>query len=198
MSSRSQRRAAARSGASAPAALPLVLREGSELCFRCGLCCDGGLFSHVPIGDDEVPLVESLGLSVYRSDDAGDRLAFLLPCPKFADGCCSVYAERPRTCREYRCALLDRYQAGQMSLDSCLDAIEQMRSMQRIAEQELGLPWGSFTELRLDEELVRLEADPIDADQSELAAMVNRNIEFGAANFSRQRPPLRGAGVDRA
>ena len=43
--------------------------------------------------------------------------SFLLPCPAFRGGCCSIYETRPSICSEYRCFLLRRYEAGEVSFE---------------------------------------------------------------------------------
>ena len=52
-----------------------------QLCLECGLCCDGTLFTHVALTDEEG---KRLGLNgVIRQ-----------PCPQLGEGCrCRVYAE---------------------------------------------------------------------------------------------------------
>ena len=63
-------------------------------------------------GDDRLELLETAGLVLSTRDD---RTAFRQPCGAF-DGCgCSVYASRPAVCREYRCLLLRRFEAGEVS-----------------------------------------------------------------------------------
>ena len=65
-------------------------------------------------GDDRLELLETAGLVLSTR---GDRTVFRQPCGAF-DGCaCSVYAGRPAVCREYRCLLLRRFEAGDVSYD---------------------------------------------------------------------------------
>ncbi|MFY0580866.1 hypothetical protein ACN28S_47425 [Cystobacter fuscus] len=48
--------------------------SSSDLCRRCGLCCDGNLFSHVPLEHAEVDAARRQGLEVVRL--AGARPPF--------------------------------------------------------------------------------------------------------------------------
>jgi hypothetical protein len=44
------------------------------------------------------------------------RTYFRQPCPFHSEGRCTHYAERWEVCRHFRCALLRRYQAGEIEL----------------------------------------------------------------------------------
>ena len=78
-----------------------------DLCLDCGLCCDGTLFSSVDVAPGEAE-----GLPVVAE---GRKLKVLQPCPAH-DGRCSVYADRPRSCREFSCVPLDAVESGAMTL----------------------------------------------------------------------------------
>ena len=81
-------------------------RAARELCGSCGLCCDGTLFSSVDVSEDEAP-------GIARASEGG-RLKVLQPCPAHEGGC-RVYADRPRSCREFRCAPLEAMESGAMT-----------------------------------------------------------------------------------
>ena len=123
-----------------------VTRDGSDLCLRCGMCCDGTLFASALLKiDDEgdFDIAERQGLEPIRSE-AGPR--FKQPCPRFVDGCCSVYREtRPAVCGDYHCALLVDYISGRRDLDTCLDILSSLRVIVRRLEEEMGLLAGEFT-----------------------------------------------------
>lgn len=75
-----------------------------SICVGCGLCCDGTLFKGVLLeADADVADAASLGFAVERTEA---RTFFPQPCRAFDGGCCSVYAQRPSPCQDYRCALL--------------------------------------------------------------------------------------------
>ena len=65
-------------------------------------------------GDDSLELLETAGLLFSTRDD---RTKFHQPCGVFGGGKCSVYSSRPGVCREYRCSLLRRFEAGEITHD---------------------------------------------------------------------------------
>ena len=67
-------------------------------------------------------------------------VTFALPCPKVEGTICTIYEQRPAACAGYKCALLKRYVAGNISLDSALAVVEETR--QRLAALEKELPAG--------------------------------------------------------
>ena len=96
----------------------------SNLCLSCGLCCQGTLHDLVPLDDDELERAARLRLPLFESPL---RLAFRLPCPRLEDRRCTVYAERPRTCATYTCAVLRAYGAGEIDEPTALSRIERLR-----------------------------------------------------------------------
>lgn len=76
----------------------------STLCISCGMCCDGSLFRHGHLfdQDDEVRATK-LGLKWVENE------GFLLPC-KFLNGSCTIWdSERPKVCEKYFCKPLTRF-----------------------------------------------------------------------------------------
>jgi len=72
----------------------------SDVCQTCGLCCDGSLFTIVPLATDEdVPSILPI---ITRAD--GSR-AFRQKCPALAGTCCTVYEARPQACQRHECLL---------------------------------------------------------------------------------------------
>ena len=78
----------------------------SALCLSCGLCCDGGLFVWVSLNDSDRERLRSNGLY------APERLPH--PCPNYSTPACTIYAIRPRQCREYRCGVLKALGDGEL------------------------------------------------------------------------------------
>jgi hypothetical protein len=73
------------------------------------------MYRTVTVGeDDRRPALAAAGLVITTKDGAS---SFRLPCSSFSAGCCSVYADRPGVCRAYRCLLLRRHDAGDISRD---------------------------------------------------------------------------------
>jgi len=79
------------------------------------MCCDGTMYRNVDVGqgDRREPLAAA-GLVFAIKDDAA---CFTQPCPAFGGGRCSIYEDRPAVCRNYRCLLLRRHEAGEVSHD---------------------------------------------------------------------------------
>jgi len=65
-------------------------------------------------GDDRLGFLETAGLVLSTR---GERTAFRQPCGVFDGRACTVYASRPAVCRDYRCLLLRRFEAGEVSHD---------------------------------------------------------------------------------
>lgn len=99
-----------------------------QLCLKCGLCCNGVIFRDVVLqpGDDPARL-KSLGLPLRAGRSPGGRTKFPQPCAAF-DGCrCGVYADRPRYCREFECALLQAVQVKKLGIPAALRQIGRAR-----------------------------------------------------------------------
>ncbi len=112
-----------------------------KLCLTCGLCCNGVIFADVQLqkGDDPVKL-EALGLPLSKaskrrtaetapskSESAVPNLKFPQPCVAF-DGCsCRIYADRPKYCRAFDCALLKSVNIGEVKTGEALRTIEKAR-----------------------------------------------------------------------
>ena len=101
-------------------------RNGSSLCVACGLCCQGMFHEQARAFPEEVAWLEGKGFTVGTGPQG---LAFSLPCSHLGAGGCSLYAERPRTCRTYQCRLLARYLAGEVSLEQALGTVEQVHAL---------------------------------------------------------------------
>ena len=110
---------------------------GSDVCLSCGLCCDGAIHEYVTIGMGEVPHVRSLGLDVTIVET---EARFLQPCTLFRESRCSVYGNRPVTCRKYVCKLLKKVVAGNLSKDAAIRIVEQARILS--AAVQAALPAG--------------------------------------------------------
>jgi hypothetical protein len=124
--------------------------DGSQFCLRCGLCCNGVLHAYTSIHPDEVELVQTLGLTVVPRKGA---LGFRQPCLLYQSQRCANYLCRPSSCKEYQCALLQKYLAGEVKPDDAVKVIQ--RSQELFAELLRQLPAGySFNQLQsaLDQE----------------------------------------------
>ena len=108
----------------------------STLCLRCGLCCDGTLFTHVPLQRTEVAPLQALGLPVKTREDGSS----VLPqrCAALEGSRCTAYAERPEGCRRYHCQLFSALAEGEVSLDEALAVVERAHALLASAGGERG------------------------------------------------------------
>lgn len=99
----------------------LVERSAQSLCLACGLCCDGTIFSQVPLGpEEEVILLEESGIRIIS--DKASRI-FKQPCPAHKSCVCKIYADRPLNCRAYQCSVLKRFKKNEINRDEALRII---------------------------------------------------------------------------
>jgi len=102
------------------------LKEGSELCTSCGLCCQGIMEKAAVLEPEEVELASDLGLKHFVSSDGNDK--FHLPCPLIRGNVCSVYSSpHPSVCKEFQCILLDQLLSGEISLEASLKIITKIK-----------------------------------------------------------------------
>ncbi len=80
------------------------MTPAGALCTACGACCNGTLFDEVPLEREEIALGPRLRLPIVP---AGDDACMALPCARLDEATCTIYLERPSTCRTYRCGLLE-------------------------------------------------------------------------------------------
>ena len=94
------------------------------LCQACGLCCDGTLFSVVPLATNERP---PLGVTV-ETKPTGAR-ALRQPCSALAGTCCTVYEQRPLACRRYQCLLYEALQSEEENLAGALSIVARAKAL---------------------------------------------------------------------
>ena len=111
--------------------------EGSQaICRACGLCCRGVWFSHVTLEPGELDQARLAGLAVETVDGAS---SFQQPCVLHRDDGCSAYGTwRPKTCVNYTCALLNRFQANEVSFDEAMKHVGAARKMADRLQDEAG------------------------------------------------------------
>lgn len=112
---------------------------GSALCQACGLCCDGTLFDTLRLTADEA-LHPPPRLPIF--DDAG-RATVRFPCPAHRGGC-TIYDDRPGTCRAYRCNLLDRVDSDELDLAAAEARVRWVRARVEELRPQLPDPAGDF------------------------------------------------------
>lgn len=105
-----------------------VPRDGSlstALCTQCGLCCTGALHDYAVLDPDEIDHARNLGLTLRSKGRPG----FALPCPRLSGTCCSIYGDRPSVCGRFECALLERVEAGSITLDAATTVVTEAREL---------------------------------------------------------------------
>ncbi|MGV3620738.1 MAG: YkgJ family cysteine cluster protein [Archangium sp.] len=95
------------------------------LCQACGLCCDGTLFTRVPLTPTEVvPVVK---LNVLTNATGGRYVP--QRCAALEGTVCGAYSERPLACRRYECLLFGALREGEVSLDEAVDIVAQAQAL---------------------------------------------------------------------
>lgn len=94
------------------------------LCQACGLCCDGTLFSVVPLTEGDAP-PRQLEVETKATGARGLRQ----PCSGLAGTCCTVYEARPLACRRYQCLLYEAMASEEETLAGALRVVEQARAL---------------------------------------------------------------------
>lgn len=97
----------------------------SELCTACGFCCDGRLFSLAPLTDEEAEWAKRRRLPLVAHSG---KIALEQPCGALEGTRCTVYDERPESCRRFVCDLLDRVMHDELELDAALTHVATART----------------------------------------------------------------------
>lgn len=118
--------------------MPALTRDLSALCSDCGLCCDGSLFTFVPVSPSEAErLAGKLALFTRK---AGDQ-ALAQPCEALEGTLCRVYESRPLACRDFVCTLWKALDEGEAPLAEARAIVAQAHALIRaVAEAAPGLP----------------------------------------------------------
>jgi Fe-S-cluster containining protein len=112
-----------------PSVNAAVEAELARLCGSCGLCCDGSLFGRVDLEPDEVEPAKRGRLRVLRSEKGFEQpCAALSPSEHgLAERHCSVYEDRPRSCRRFTCRLYERHRRDGGSVEERLAVVRRVR-----------------------------------------------------------------------
>jgi hypothetical protein len=100
-----------------------VSDAGGALCLRCGLCCDGSLFEQVPLEAGEAVRLTAPGA---KTRAVGTRAVLPQPCACLVGRRCTIYPDRPQACARFVCDMHRAYEAGELTLDACLERIEKV------------------------------------------------------------------------
>jgi uncharacterized protein len=107
---------------------------GSDLCQACGFCCDGTLFDGLLLTEEEARGASRARLPIFQDEG---RPTLRLPCPAHV-GTCTIYEDRPSTCRAYQCQLVNRLEQGDTDLASALLRVERLKSLVDAIRPHLG------------------------------------------------------------
>lgn len=101
------------------------------VCQACALCCDGALFTRVPLAVDDAAPAE---VRAVTTPTGGRYLP--QPCAALQGTRCTVYAERPIACRRFECLLLAALRDGEVDEPGALEVVAKARALQAAGEHE--------------------------------------------------------------
>ena len=97
-----------------------------QLCTSCGLCCDGTIYDHAKLTPAEAGTLGRSGARIVVTDDGS---AILQPCGLLTGTLCSIYPDRPASCRRFRCEVLRGLEEGRTSVDQALGHVATARAL---------------------------------------------------------------------
>jgi hypothetical protein len=103
----------------------------ARVCQACALCCDGALFTRVPLTPDDAPPPQAGAITT----EAGARY-LPQPCAALSGTCCTVYASRPLVCRRYECLLLSALRHGEVTEAGALEVVRKARALEAGARRD--------------------------------------------------------------
>src|SRR5580658_3789285 len=124
--------------------------ELTALCQSCGLCCDGSLFGRVRLESSEVESARRHRLLVVANGKSFEE-----PCTALVkrdtDHHCSIYAERPESCRRFVCELYAGQVREPASLDERMALVRRAKALLAFLESA-GLRFGEHDDSSRDDE----------------------------------------------
>lgn len=109
--------------------------DAGALCMECGLCCSGAVYTILRIEAAELEAPPGIVMKIERDDDGPFST---LPCPALSGTCCTIYTDRPRTCREFRCVTLQALDRHQLTLEAAQHRIREARTAFAACERAAG------------------------------------------------------------
>ncbi len=100
--------------------------ENRNICVECGLCCDGSIYPNVFIhDDDDISFMQEFGFNPVK---VNGELSSPLPCKWQEENLCTLYNDprRLKTCRDYKCKLLEQYISGEISYIAAMNEIKDL------------------------------------------------------------------------
>lgn len=103
-------------------------RDSRDLCHSCGLCCDGTFFDFVEVIEERSVEKEKYSRNTRLDVEVTTTKKFSLPCSCFDKKIgCTIYNDRPRVCRNFKCGLLKQLINNKRSLKSCINIVKQLQ-----------------------------------------------------------------------
>lgn len=99
------------------------------------MCCDGNLFTQVPLVADEAARLRRRGLVVIEREDGSPALR--QRCGALEDRRCAAYEERPAGCQQYACMLHIALAADELSLAEAQGLVAQAQRLLAAADAVL-------------------------------------------------------------
>ena len=158
----------------------------SELCSHCGSCCDGTLFTHVVLTEDDAARLAEHGTLAVGTFEGGPVLR--LGCQHHSELGCGIYSARPDLCRSYRCRTLGEFADGAISFSVALGRVKSLRQVvSELVERHGPPPVGQMLESWIASQL----EDEHETKQAKVAFGVLRYLEqafFARAPDSERSP----------
>lgn len=103
-----------------------VEADVEALCLACGLCCDGTLFTHVALADDERARLHA---RVRLRSLQDGRVVLDQPCAALRERRCAAYRDRPQGCRDYECLLVKARRENEASLAALREHVDHAHAL---------------------------------------------------------------------
>ncbi|MEW5742269.1 MAG: YkgJ family cysteine cluster protein [Myxococcota bacterium] len=103
----------------------------ARVCQSCALCCDGTLFTRVPLAAEDAAPPE---VHAVTSPTGGRYLP--QPCAALSGTRCAVYPRRPLVCRRFECLLLVALRDGEVTEAGALEVVAKARTLQSVGDRE--------------------------------------------------------------
>lgn len=103
-----------------------------EVCKMCGFCCDGTLFKHASLLDDEV----NENFQIIENPNSGKR-HFVQPCPHHAGICTLDLDNRASICSSFKCKLLKKLDTNELDTEQAHEIVGQTKFMINELDAEL-------------------------------------------------------------
>ena len=104
-----------------------------NICILCGFCCDGTLFNHARIKENEL-VKTGYAFEILIKENP----AFRLPCPYLKNRVCSIYNQRPyAVCESFRCKLLRSVISENISYSEAIKIINDVVALKTKIEAQI-------------------------------------------------------------